>query len=74
MLEKAEALDPRFVSAYVWHAHALSWRAMLRVEDPATAFPAALALAEKAVGLDDLSGESHAVKGQILWLRASACD
>ncbi|HVO82714.1 MAG TPA: adenylate/guanylate cyclase domain-containing protein, partial [Terriglobales bacterium] len=67
MLEKAEALDPRFVAAYVWHAHALCWRPMLGVEDPATAFPAALTIAEKAIGLDDLSGESHMAKGQILF-------
>ena len=67
-LQKAQSLDSKFVSAFVWEAHAHSVKALFGYEaDAVSCMMLAMARADSALALDDASGEAHALKAQLLF-------
>ena len=71
MLQKAQSLDGKFVSAYVWESHVYTLRVLMGHEaDPKDCMTLAWERAERAVGLDNLSGEAHALRAQLIFFQA----
>jgi adenylate cyclase len=64
LAEEAIALDPEYARAYVMMAATIGNEVLLGVyENPREALERAMALAEKAVQLDDLEESAHRVRG-----------